>query len=853
MEIHPANPTPPPGLTLRDVWFVLFRHKWKILLISSLGVIAAAGVFLFTPPIFESDAKLFIKYVQELKTPTQTANDTRIKSPDLRGENVINTELDILTSLDLAQTVADSIGPERILGKGRGTNRYAAAVTVQKGLTAEVAKMSSVIHVQFQHRDPELVQPVLNEVVEAYLKKHAEIHGTPGTFDEFLTQQTDTLRSRLSATEDALRSAMTNAGLISLEDSKKIYSERMSKIQQALLDAEAELAERQAAAAEMSKISRGALDGRNAGLLGTNAPPPTGTTNLVVSPTNSEPSTAVASTHPTSSPAAVAPEKLAEYKRILGLLETLTKRQQDLLIQYTPENVLVKNVQEQISENEKRKATLETENPELLAPKAPEVRSPQLAATTEAASTVKPDLAIATEMARAVALQSKIKVLTAQLEQIRKEANVMSSAEGIITDLQRKKELEESQYRYFQNSLEQSRIDEQLSAGRISNIGRIQAPSPPFRAKSKLPKIVAMIALAGIAGGFGLAFVLEFYLDPTLKRPIEIETKLRLPLFISIPRISFNGNGHTNGKDRGTLKGVRVVPLLSAHTNEPAREGEVARESAPLPSPSGGATSLGAEAGRLEGIPDVPGTRDAEGLPEIGGAISPTAENATRQNRRSGPFDSASPWHPEHKLRPFYEALRDRLITYFEVNNLTHKPKLVTVTSCTERSGVSMIAAGLAASLSETGDGNVLLVDMHEKGAAQQFTRGDLRVSLDQALELENRTEALVQGNLYVVKENPNGTKLPQALPKRFSHLVPRMRSSDYDYIIFDMPAITQISVTPRLARFMDMVLVVVEAERTDKDVVKRATSLLLESKANLGIVLNKTRSYVPKQLLQEI
>ena len=79
------------------------------------------------------------------------------------------------------------------------------------------------------------------------------------------------------------------------------------------------------------------------------------------------------------------------------------------------------------------------------------------------------------------------------------------------------------------------------------------------------------------------------------------------------------------------------------------------------------------------------------------------------------------------------------------------------------------------------------------------------------------------------------------------------MKASDYDYIIFDMPPVTQISVTPRLARFMDTVLLVVEAEKTHHDVAQRAASLLVQSRANVGVVMNKTRTYVPKRLLQEL
>jgi Mrp family chromosome partitioning ATPase len=64
---------------------------------------------------------------------------------------------------------------------------------------------------------------------------------------------------------------------------------------------------------------------------------------------------------------------------------------------------------------------------------------------------------------------------------------------------------------------------------------------------------------------------------------------------------------------------------------------------------------------------------------------------------------------------------------------------------------------------------------------------------------------------------------------------------------------VTQISVTPRLARFMDMVLLVVESEKTDREVAQRAAALLSESRGNVGVVMNKNRSYVPKRLHQEL
>jgi Mrp family chromosome partitioning ATPase len=156
--------------------------------------------------------------------------------------------------------------------------------------------------------------------------------------------------------------------------------------------------------------------------------------------------------------------------------------------------------------------------------------------------------------------------------------------------------------------------------------------------------------------------------------------------------------------------------------------------------------------------------------------------------------------------------------------------------------------------LSETGDGNVLLVNMNARdGEAHHFYKGKLECGIEQALEKGKREDAQVRDNLYVAKEIPADDRLPRVLPKRFSHLVPMMKASDYDYIIFDMPPVTQISITPRLARFMDMVLLVVESEKTNREAAKKAAAMLSETKANVGVVLNKSRSYIPRRLQQDI
>jgi Mrp family chromosome partitioning ATPase len=82
---------------------------------------------------------------------------------------------------------------------------------------------------------------------------------------------------------------------------------------------------------------------------------------------------------------------------------------------------------------------------------------------------------------------------------------------------------------------------------------------------------------------------------------------------------------------------------------------------------------------------------------------------------------------------------------------------------------------------------------------------------------------------------------------KRFFDLMPNLKASDFDYIIFDMPPLSETTPTLGMARFMDKVLLVVEAEKTGRDAAKRGYTQLSAARANVSVILNKTRSYLPK------
>jgi Mrp family chromosome partitioning ATPase len=82
--------------------------------------------------------------------------------------------------------------------------------------------------------------------------------------------------------------------------------------------------------------------------------------------------------------------------------------------------------------------------------------------------------------------------------------------------------------------------------------------------------------------------------------------------------------------------------------------------------------------------------------------------------------------------------------------------------------------------------------------------------------------------------------------------MMPNLKASDFDYIIFDMPRLSQTSPTWGMAAFMDKLLLVVEAEKNNRELIKRSYGKLLAERNNVAVVVNKARSYVPKWLDSE-
>ena len=184
-----------------------------------------------------------------------------------------------------------------------------------------------------------------------------------------------------------------------------------------------------------------------------------------------------------------------------------------------------------------------------------------------------------------------------------------------------------------------------------------------------------------------------------------------------------------------------------------------------------------------------------------------------------------------------------------------YAPYALAVISAHSEEGVSTVTALVAGMLAAQGDGRILIVDANI-GHPGQHTKFDKKLSpgLANALSEDLAYASIIQHiqtcniDLLAAGEgavNPGRIADLQSI----ADLLPMLKR-EYSIVIFDVPALQDDKGGTQIARIMDGVILVVEAENTRWEVAQHAKERLLEAGANiLGVVLNKRRFYIPDWL----
>ncbi|MEE4205011.1 MAG: polysaccharide biosynthesis tyrosine autokinase [Erythrobacter sp.] len=254
----PASFLPDPG----HLWLIFRRRLWTFLAIAAV-VLALVGAFTATrPELYSSTASILI----EPRQPEVVESDP--VAPNLAADtNVIDTEVEILSSRRLAGRVAESLDlanhPD--FGAGReldydpdspGTHPLAGAVL--RRVDIRRAGLTYLVEITGEAKDPELAAAIPNEFARQYLAQQQEAKSTVNDeAQDFLQTRLVELRSNAAEADAALQAYKIRNGLMSAEGATMAEQE-VSVLNQEISAARASLAEKSGQlAAARQRVSRG--------------------------------------------------------------------------------------------------------------------------------------------------------------------------------------------------------------------------------------------------------------------------------------------------------------------------------------------------------------------------------------------------------------------------------------------------------------------------------------------------------------------------------------------------------------------------------------------------------------------
>jgi uncharacterized protein involved in exopolysaccharide biosynthesis len=474
-------------MNLHDFLIMIFKHKEKILTITFVMIAIVAGWILTSKPIYQAKTTLLVKPWKE-DAPRPVMGESRNSNSylTLSQEEMINTEIQILTGRELAEKVICSLQIQTIypklakIGIKKISPMDAAVEAFGKNLKIAGVRKSNVITVSFQHNDPKIAAKALNMLVEAFKDKHLALHSDPQS--SFISTQLTTFENKLKDSEKELQSFQQASRVFSLEEQRTLLLKQRSDLDTAYKVARNNISELRnkisATRAQIDNISKN--DERYT---------PTERDRIVID---------------------------AKTKQL-----ELKLKEQELRRKYTENNQLVLDVKKEVD----------------LVTKFMKEQEAGITGKVKTGNPVYQSMEI--DLFRAEGeLNSQIArsdALIKQVNQLDREIAQLDLNQNKIQNLKREVAINEKNYKTYADRQEEARLSEAMNLMKMSNISVVQAaevPAKPVTSNKKFKLIVG--ALVGVFAGLATAYMSEA-LNPTFSDPESVEKLLELPVLLTVP------------------------------------------------------------------------------------------------------------------------------------------------------------------------------------------------------------------------------------------------------------------------------------------------------------------------------
>jgi polysaccharide biosynthesis protein PslE len=283
---------PKATLALRDVYRILFRHKRKFWIVFTIIMILVTVGLMTCPRTYMSEAKLFVKIGRESVSldPAATVGAT-VAIQDSR-ESEIRSAIDMLESRVMREKVVQRLGAQPILRQsvnvsepaveswsiGQTVRGAAAHIfpadevsedekairALERSISVEAAKKSSVVTVQCKAGSPHLAQRILQVLLETFREQHVEVNSTESY--TFFQKQADALREELASASAELSQTKSSLGLSTISGQRELLETQLKSLNKDISDTGAALSSAEAKIAALRQhLPEGSAEQLNSG------------------------------------------------------------------------------------------------------------------------------------------------------------------------------------------------------------------------------------------------------------------------------------------------------------------------------------------------------------------------------------------------------------------------------------------------------------------------------------------------------------------------------------------------------------------------------------------------------------
>lgn len=241
-------------INLREYWDRVWRRRRTVLAVA-IGVFALGAFWTFIQkPTYTAKTQLLIE-----KEPNILSFDQVLQIEAMR-DDFYQTQYKLLSGRGLADSVIERLklyGNPEFVGRPRAGKtpvdptdhvfREKLIDNFSKRLTVRPVRLTRLVDVSFDARDPQLAADIVNDLSAAFIDLNINMkYAATEQATTFLSEQIKTLQTEIQQKENQLQGFEAEANIVALSDNETTVIDALGQINKALTDAQIDRSRREA-------------------------------------------------------------------------------------------------------------------------------------------------------------------------------------------------------------------------------------------------------------------------------------------------------------------------------------------------------------------------------------------------------------------------------------------------------------------------------------------------------------------------------------------------------------------------------------------------------------------------------